>query len=224
MFQDPFASLNPRMTVSDIVGEPIEIQRLYIKNDKKERIKYLLNIVGIDSSSINRYPHEFSSGQRQRIGIARALAGEPEFIVADEPVSALDVFIRAQILNLLINLKKEFSLTYLFISHDLSVIKRVSDKVAVMYTGRIVEYSDVKSIFESPLHPYTLALISAIPVPDPKTKRERIILKGDIPEPMNLPSGCTFHPRCPEAEDVCSKEVPVLKEVLPGHMVSCYLR
>ncbi len=222
IFQDPFSSLNPRMTVGRIVGEGIEIHGLMNAHDRRERVKELLNLVGLNPGHINRYPHEFSGGQRQRIGIARALALNPSFIVCDEAVSALDVSIQAQILNLLIDLKDEFDLSYLFIAHDLSVVRHISDRIAVMYLGKLVEIAGTEELFDNPLHPYTRALLSAIPKEMPDEEKERIILEGDVPSPTNPPSGCSFHPRCPEAYEPCDRHEPELVEVSDGHFVSCH--
>ncbi|MGV3466284.1 MAG: ABC transporter ATP-binding protein [Heyndrickxia sp.] len=222
IFQDPYASLNPRMKVGDIIEEPLIVHEMP-KEERKQRVISLLETVGLTGYHANRYPHEFSGGQRQRIGIARALAVNPQLIVADEPVSALDVSIQSQILNLLKDLQQEFNLTYLFISHDLSVVEHISDRVGVMYLGRLVELTDKESLFRNPLHPYTKALLSAVPVPDPKAKKERIVLSGDLPSPSNPPTGCTFHTRCPFATEECKVKEPEWKEVEEGHYVSCHL-
>lgn len=224
IFQDPYASLNPRMTVADIVGEPLQIHKLAKnKKERNEKVEKLLDSVGLTTEQMNRYPHEFSGGQRQRIGVARALAVDPKLIIADEPVSALDVSIQAQVINILQDLQKEYGLTYLFIAHDLSVVKHISDRVAVMYLGKIVELTDKHSLYDNPLHPYTQSLLSAIPEPKPERKTDRIILEGDVPSPVNPPSGCSFHPRCPKAMDICSKVDPVFKEYGDGHFASCHL-
>ncbi|WP_188455804.1 ABC transporter ATP-binding protein [Virgibacillus oceani] len=222
IFQDPYASLNPRMKIRDIINEPLIIHG-YNKGDRMNRITELLEIVGLSAYHADRYPHQFSGGQRQRIGIARALAINPKLIIADEPVSALDVSIQSQILNLLKDLQKSFNLTYLFIAHDLSVVEHISDRVGVMYLGKIVEIADKETLYKNGQHPYTKALLSAVPIPDPKLKRERIILNGDIPSPANPPSGCTFHTRCPLATEICKQEVPKLRQIGEGHSVSCHL-
>jgi oligopeptide transport system ATP-binding protein len=223
IFQDPYASLNPRMTVGQIVGEPLETFRLARGKEAEQRVQELLETVGLSKRFIKRYPHEFSGGQRQRIGIARALAVDPDFIVADEPMSALDVSIQAQIMNLLEKLRREKNLTYLFISHDLRAIRHVSDRVAVMYLGKIVEIAGAKTIYNEPLMPYTKALISAVPVPDPQVEatRQRIVLEGDVPSPINPPSGCRFNTRCPYAIDACREVVPQLVEIKPAHYAAC---
>ncbi len=222
IFQDPFASLNPRMTVGSIISEPIKIHGLASGPDINKRVLKLLDLCGLRAEAINRYPHEFSGGQRQRICIARALAVEPEFIVCDEPVSALDVSIQAQIVNLLQDLQKELKLTYLFIAHDLKVVEHISNRVAVMYLGRIVELASADVLYEKPLHPYTKALFSAIPMPNPRGKRQRIILQGDVPSPISVPPGCTFHPRCPIVKDNCKVDEPVLEQKVPDHYASCW--
>jgi len=223
IFQDPYASLNPRMTIGQIVGEPLETFHLARGREAEQRVQELLETVGLSKRFIKRYPHEFSGGQRQRIGIARALAVDPDFIVADEPISALDVSIQAQIMNLLEKLRREKNLTYLFISHDLRAIRHVSDRVAVMYLGKLVEIAEAKTIYEEPLMPYTKALISAVPVPDPQVEatRQRIMLEGDVPSPINPPSGCPFHTRCPYAIDVCKEVVPQLVQIKPSHFAAC---
>lgn len=222
IFQDPYASLDPRMTVGDIIGEAIDVHKLYTGEERTNKIRNLLSRVGLASDHINRYPHEFSGGQRQRIGIARALALEPDFIVADEPVSALDVSIQAQIINLLVKLQKEKGFSYMFISHDLSVVEHLCDRVGVMYLGNMMELADKEELFTNPLHPYTKALLSAIPIPDPTVKRERIILKGDLPSPANPPAGCKFHTRCPRATEKCKTDAPEYREVKKGHFVACH--
>ena len=224
IFQDPFASLNPRMTVGDIIGEAFQIHNLARGREREERVADLLERVGLSPAHMRRYPHEFSGGQRQRIGIARALAVDPQFIVADEPVSALDVSIQAQVVNLLQDLKEELGLTLLFIAHDLGVVEYISDKVIVMYLGKIMEIAPAKELYANPVHPYTEALLSAVPIPDPTVKRERVILQGDIPSPINPPSGCVFRTRCPLAIDECAKVVPPLEEVSPGHFKACIRR
>jgi oligopeptide/dipeptide ABC transporter ATP-binding protein len=224
IFQDPYASLNPRMTVGEIVGQALKIHRLASGADMEDRVVQLLQKVGLASSAVRRYPHEFSGGQRQRIGIARALAVSPQFIVADEPVSALDVSIQAQVLNLLLDLKSELQLTLLFIAHDLSVVEYISDRVIVMYLGKIMEVAPARELYRNPVHPYTQALLSAIPVPDPTVRRERVILQGDIPSPINPPSGCVFRTRCPIAAPECAKVEPPLEAVGPGHFKACIRR
>ena len=224
IFQDPYGSLNPRMSLGDIVGEPLTVHKLTnTKGEYRDRISELLLVVGLNPAMADRYPHEFSGGQRQRIGIARALAVSPTFIVCDEPVSALDVSIQAQVINLLEELQEQFGLTYLFIAHDLSVVRHISDRVAVMYLGHIVEVADRQELYDNPLHPYTKALLSAVPIPDPiiEAQRERLILTGDVPSPMNPPEGCVFHPRCPIAIDDCKLEMPELREVTKDHWVAC---
>ncbi|MCD6459800.1 dipeptide ABC transporter ATP-binding protein [bacterium] len=222
IFQDPYSSLNPRMPVGSIIEEGLLIHRIGNKKFRRSRAKELLDIVGLAPDYYNRYPHEFSGGQRQRIGIARALALNPKFIVCDEAVSALDVSVQAQIINLLENLQKEFGLAYMFISHDLGVVKHVSDYIAVMYLGKIVEYASTDNLFSNPLHPYTQALLSAIPVPDPRSGKKRIVLKGDIPSPVNPPSGCYFHPRCPQAKDKCKTKYPDFEKKENEHFCSCF--
>ncbi|MEK3855813.1 ABC transporter ATP-binding protein [Cytobacillus sp. FSL H8-0458] len=222
IFQDPFASLNPRQTVKQILNEAMAIQNVVEKSKRKERMLELLGYVGLPPEALDRYPHEFSGGQRQRIGIARALAVNPKLIICDEAVSALDVSIQAQILNLLKKLQKQFKLTFLFISHDLSVVRHISDRVMVMYLGKVVEIAEKKEMFDSPLHPYTKALLSSIPVPDPTLKRDRVILKGDVPSPIDPPGGCRFHTRCPFAAEKCKQEEPPLRELVNNHFVSCH--
>ncbi len=224
IFQDPYASLNPRMTVGAIIAEPLEVHGVARGKEKEERVQELLRVVGLNPYFVNRYPHEFSGGQRQRIGIARALALNPDLIVCDEPISSLDVSIQAQVVNLLEELQEQFGLTYLFIAHDLSMVRHISDRMAVMYLGKIVELADRDEIYLNPLHPYTQALMSAVPVPDPEVeeKRQRIILKGEIPSPANPPKGCNFNTRCPVAMDICYEADPEYREVKPGHWVACY--
>ncbi len=224
IFQDPFSSLNPRMSVGQIIGEPMAIHGLHKGAERRERIQYIMQAVGLNPTFVRRYPHEFSGGQRQRIGIGRALAVEPDFIVCDEPVSALDVSIQAQVINLLEDLQEEFGLTYLFIAHDLAVVRHISDRVAVMYLGKMMELADRNELYENPLHPYTKALLSAVPITDPEVERsrERIILTGDVPSPMRPPPGCVFNTRCPIAVDECRERVPEWREFLPNHWVACH--
>ena len=222
VFQDPYSSLNPRLTVGSMLGEALAIHKLAKGAAARERVAELLRLVGLHPDHARRYPHEFSGGQRQRIGVARALAVNPRLIVADEPVSALDVSIQAQIINLLRDLQRTMKLTYLFVAHDLSVVEHISDRVAVMYLGKIVELAGSEALYREPRHPYTVSLLSAIPVPDPGRKRERIVLKGDVPSPAKPPSGCRFHPRCYMAKEICSREEPILREVRPGHWASCH--
>ena len=223
IFQDPFSSLNPRKTVSHIIGEPLLVHGIKSRKKREERVLELLQVVGLRKEHMRRYPHQFSGGQRQRIGVARALALQPKLIVCDEAVSALDVSIQAQVINLLEDLQDDFGLTYLFISHDLSVVEHVSDRVAVMYLGKIAEFAPSKALYKNPLHPYTQALLSAVPVPDPSCKANtRIILKGDVPSPIDPPPGCSFHPRCLYAKDTCSQSQPQLKEIDPNHFAACF--
>jgi len=222
IFQDPYSSLDPRMTVMDIISEPLRVNKVCNKEEIEERVKKLVELVGLNVNHLKRYPHAFSGGQRQRIGIARALALNPEFIVADEPVSALDVSVQSQILNLLLDLQKEFHLTYLFISHDLGVIQHVSDRVAVMYVGRIVEMAPTEEIFFAPKHPYTEALIAAVPRPDPRFRKNKGVLQGEVPNPAAPPPGCYFHLRCPYATKRCAEETPIWDEITPGHFVACH--
>ena len=225
VFQDPYSSLNPRMTVSDIIAEPLDVHKMYAnKAERQERILDLMAKVGLNSEHANRYAHEFSGGQRQRIGIARALSMNPEFVVCDEPVSALDVSIQAQVINMFDDLQEQMNLTYLFIAHDLLVVRHISDRIAVMYLGKMVELADAKEIYDHPLHPYTKSLMSAVPLPDPQKAREnkRIVLTGDIPSPLNAPSGCPFRTRCPYATDACAEAMPEFKEETTGHFVACH--
>ena len=225
VFQDPYSSLNPRMTVADIIGEPLDVHKMYSnEKERKERILELMAQVGLNSEHANRYAHEFSGGQRQRIGIARALSMKPQFVVCDEPVSALDVSIQAQVINMFDELQDKVGLTYLFIAHDLLVVRHISDRIAVMYLGKMVELADAREIYDHPLHPYTRSLMSAVPLPDPKMAREnkRIVLTGDIPSPLNAPSGCPFRTRCPYASDICAQSMPEFKDVGGGHFVACH--
>jgi oligopeptide transport system ATP-binding protein len=224
IFQDPYASLNPRMTVGDIIGEPLTVHNISKGKERREKVQELLRVVGLNPYFVNRYPHEFSGGQRQRIGVARALAVQPDFIICDEPISALDVSIQAQIINLLEDLQRDFNLTYLFIAHDLSVVRHISDRVAVMYLGKIVELTDRKELYDNPLHPYTQALLSAVPIPDPavEEKRRRIILEGDVPSPASPPVGCNFNTRCPFVMDVCHELDPEFVDVADRHQVACF--
>ena len=225
IFQDPFASLDPRMTAGDIVGEPLRVHAIARGKRYRQQVMELLSMVELSPTAAGRYPHEFSGGQRQRLGIARALAVRPAFVVCDEPVSALDVSIQAQIITLLMRLREEFNLTYLFIAHDLAVVRNISDRVAVMYLGKIMEITTGDRLYDEPLHPYTISLLSAVPIPDPVVDRtrERIILKGDVPSPMNPPGGCPFHTRCPHAEEICKSQAPALKPTGPGHWTACHL-
>ena len=225
VFQDPYSSLNPRMTVSDIIGEPLDIHKMYQnRKEREERILTLMDRVGLNSEHASRYAHEFSGGQRQRIGIARALALNPQFIVCDEPVSALDVSIQAQVINMFDELQEQMGLTYLFIAHDILVVRHISDRIAVMYLGKMVELAEAKEIYEHPLHPYTKSLMSAVPQPDPRVARanKRIVLSGDIPSPLNAPSGCPFRTRCPHATEACAESMPEFREVSPGHFAACH--
>jgi oligopeptide transport system ATP-binding protein len=224
IFQDPYASLNPRMTVGSIIGEPLEIHKIAIGSEKEDQVASLLEKVGLRSEDMRKYPHEFSGGQRQRIGIARALGLNPKLIVCDEPVSALDVSIQAQVINLLEDLQEEFGLSYLFIAHNLNVVEHISNRVAVMYLGKIVELTTDTELYANPQHPYTEALLSAVPVPDPTMEKRRIILQGDVPSPINPPSGCHFHTRCPYKEKICEEEVPEFKDIGGNHWVACHLR
>jgi len=223
VFQDPYASLDPRRTVEQIIGEPLNVFRISTKKERRDRIAYLLQKVGLSPDHARRYPHEFSGGQRQRIGIARALALNPKLIIGDEPVSALDVSIQAQVINLLEDIQKEFNLSYMIIAHDLAVVEHVCDRIAVMYLGRIVELAKDRELYTSPLHPYTIALLSAIPVPDPNITKKRNILEGDVPSPMRPPSGCHFHTRCPQKNEECKTTVPQLTDIGDGHYVACHL-
>ena len=224
IFQDPYASLNPRMTIGSIIGEPLEIHKIARGSEKEDQVATLLEKVGLRSEDMRKYPHEFSGGQRQRIGIARALGLNPKLIVCDEPVSALDVSIQAQVINLLEDLQEEFGLSYLFIAHNLNVVEHISNRVAVMYLGKIVELTTDTELYTNPQHPYTEALLSAVPVPDPTAEKRRIILQGDVPSPINPPSGCHFHTRCPYKEKICEEEVPEFKDIGGGHWVACHLR
>ena len=223
VFQDPYASLNPRHTIEKILSEPLLVHGIGDAKERKQKVKEFLEIVGLNAFHAKRYPHQFSGGQRQRIGIARALMTNPQLIIADEPVSALDVSIQAQVLNLMQDLQKKFSLTYIFIAHDLGVVRHISDRIGVMYLGKIVEMSDAEELHENPLHPYTQALLSAVPVPDPDFEKEETVLEGDMPSPANPPTGCAFHTRCPFKMDICSREEPAYREVEEGHSVACHL-
>ena len=222
IFQDPYSSLNPRMTVYDLISAPLEVYKIGTKAERREMVEEILQEVGLDKQYLNRFPHEFSGGQRQRIGIARALILNPEFVVCDEAVSALDVSVRAQVLNLMRNMQQKKNLTYLFMSHDLSVVRHISDRIAVMYLGSVAEVAEKAQLYSNPMHPYTKALLSAIPLPDVKKKRQRIILQGDVPSAYNPPSGCKFHTRCPYATDRCKQEIPVLRQMEKGHQVACH--
>ena len=225
VFQDPYSSLDPRMTVSDIIGEPLDVHKLYSnKKERAEKIEYLMDLVGLSSEHATRYAHEFSGGQRQRIGIARALAVDPKFIICDEPVSALDVSIQAQVVNMFEDLQKKLGLTYLFIAHDLLVVKHISTRIAVMYLGKLIEIGPANELYHNPIHPYTISLLSAVPVPDPNIARanKRIHLEGDVPSPLHMPSGCPFRTRCPKATEKCAESMPELKEVQPGRLVACH--
>jgi oligopeptide transport system ATP-binding protein len=222
IFQDPFSSLNPRKSVAHIVGEPLFVHGMTDRHERDARVLKLLEVVGLKREHMRRYPHQFSGGQRQRIGVARALALNPKLIICDEAVSALDVSIRGQVINLLQDLQEEFGLTYLFISHDLSVVEHISDRVAVMYLGKLVEVADSKALYKNPLHPYSQALLAAAPVPDPRRKKKRIVLSGDVPSPIAPPPGCRFHTRCPYAKEICSREEPLLQEVREGHFAACH--
>jgi oligopeptide/dipeptide ABC transporter ATP-binding protein len=224
IFQDPFSSLNPRMRAGDIVGEPLKVHGNGSRRERRERVAELFQRVGLRPAQMDNFPHQFSGGQRQRIGVARALALSPKLIIGDEPVSALDVSIQAQVINLLTDLQRDMKLSYLFISHNLAVVEHISHRIAVMYLGRIVEYTDKATLFTRPLHPYTEALLAAVPVPDPAIKRQKRVVQGDVPSPMKPPPGCHFHPRCPYAEARCKSEAPALREVEPGHQVACHLR